>query len=167
MIRLVGLLAMFVALTSPVCAADYRIHARDVPPGFEREAAFFELVKWGSEPEGGFDEKMAPVWNLDELGTFVPDGGIEFVDVNHSFEGRVQKAQILQSLRQRQGQPFTAFAHLSHIYSIPYKQYSELTFKREGPLSVVQMAGWYLLTFKNDGKQLHIVRWEYTQFESD
>jgi hypothetical protein len=159
MTRLVNVLAVLaMALAWKANAVDYRIHSRDVPAGFEKEAAFFELVKWPSEPNDVFDAKGAPVWNLNELGKYVPDDGIEFVDVNHSFEGRVKRPEILRSLKQRQGQPFTAFAHMSHIYSIPYKQYSELAFAREGQMSVVKMADWYLLTFKSKGKQLQLVR---------
>jgi hypothetical protein len=148
-------------------AEDYRIHSRSVPAGFEGEAAFFELVKWPEEPSGVFDAERAPSWNIEEIGRYIPVQGIEFVDVNHSFQGQIRRDAIIRSLKQRKGQPFRAFAHLSHIYSIPYKQYSELTFKREGSVAVVRMSDWYTLSFQHGGERPQIVRWEYTQLEGD
>jgi hypothetical protein len=41
----------------------------------------------------------------------------------------VSKDQIKAQLSKRKGDVFVSFAHLSHIYSIPYKQYSELYFE--------------------------------------
>ena len=152
----------------PVAAAEYRIDRRTIPRGFEGEAAFFERVKWPKEPTGTFQETQAPAWDLKALARYIPPEGIEFADVNHRFEGRVAREAILRSLKERRGAAFTAFAHLSHIYSIPYKQYSDLQFtKRVDGQTVVQMADWYTLTFRRAGSQPIIVRWAYTQLEGD
>src|SRR5206468_1565538 len=149
-----------------VVGEDYRIHARVVQKGFAGEAAFFELVKWPSEPSGEFDATKAPSWDLKKLSKYVSADGIEFVDVNHVFEGHLGRKEILRGLKDRKGKVFQAFAHLSHIYSIPYKQYSELQFAKipSGDI-VVEMAGWYTLTFRHVDSQPVVVRWEYTQLE--
>lgn len=158
---LVGLLA-----PPQEASEDYRIHSRSIPKGLEGEAEFFELIKWPHEPTGGFDTADAPVWNIANLAKYIPAEGIEFIDANHALEGHVSRLKILNGLKNRKGEVFKAFAHLSHIYSIPYKQYSELRFARTaGGATVVSMADWYTLTFKRVGSQPVIVRWEYAQLE--
>lgn len=146
---------------------DYRIHGRAVPSGHESEASFFELVKLPAEPAGAFDVFRAPYWDLAKVSEYIDANGIDFTDLNHHLDGRKTKNEILSSLRQRKGPVFQAFAHLSHVYSIPYKQYSELSFARSGNLSVVTMAGWYKLTFQVDNGTARIIRWEYVRLEGD
>ncbi len=153
------------------CAIFYnenRIYFRSFPSGYESEAAFFKLLKWPEPPEGSFDPAAAPHWDLDKLKKFLPADGIRFSDVNHRMEGTASREQILQSLENRKGNLFDSFAHLSHIYSIPYKQYSELSFRTDSKgRIVVDVAGWYTLTFVRNGKQSVVVKWEYNQLESE
>ncbi len=147
---------------------EHRIYFRSIPRGYESEAAFFRLLQWPKPPDDMFNPDDAPHWELNELKKFIPPEGIKFSDVNHEMEGTAGQEQILQSLRTRKGKPFTSFSHLSHIYSVPYKQYSELTFKTDSKgQTVVNVAEWYTLTFRRDGKQPVIVQWDYNQIEGD
>jgi len=154
--------------SSGIAAEDYRIKERLVPKGFEHEASFFELLKMPKEPNVAFDAGHAPLWNLAELDKYLPKEGIEFLDINHAFEGRIDRKRITRELKDRSGEVFQAFAHLSSIYSLPYKQYSELHFsKRSADTSVVEIADWYKIMFKRVGTQVIIIRWEYMQLEGD
>jgi hypothetical protein len=146
---------------------DYRIHSRTVPSGFEAEAAFLELLKWPKEPVGVFDANKAPKWNVENISNYISDQGVDFSDVNHFFEGHVSKSEIIDQLKERQGKVFRAFAHLSHIYSIPFKQYSELAFEKADHQTAVTMATCYKLTFESVGGSPKIVRWEYTMLEGE
>jgi hypothetical protein len=149
-----------------VAALASHADERSVPPGFEREASFLRLLKMSSEPTGSFDPNDAPAWNLGELEKYFPKGGVDFVDVNHVLEGHVGREEILTQLKSRRGKVFEAFAHLSHIVSIPYKQYSALQFTRmAGGTSLVRVSDWYALTFRDSGSGACIIRFEYTMPE--
>jgi hypothetical protein len=157
-----------VTLVPRIASADSRVDHRAIPRGFEREAQFFERLKGPHRPGARFTPSDAPAWDLAIVRRYVAPEGIEFIDVNHRLEGRVTRADILRSLRERRGPPFTAFAHLSHISSIPSPQYSTLRFARRADgQTTVQVADWYTLTFRRAGAQPLIVRWEYRQLEGD
>lgn len=145
----------------------YRIEARAVPPGFEAEAAFLEAIKLPAEPQEAFDAKNAPEWNVEALAQYIPASGIEFSDVNHRGKKRFSREAILQSLKKRGGQPFVTFSHLSHIYSIPHKQYSSLKFERVGETTVVRLASWYRLTFRHSTTGAQLIRCDYLQLEGE
>jgi hypothetical protein len=163
----VGAVAM-TARAHASSADDFRIYDRIVPDGFECEAGFFELLKWPTRPLRAFDASQAPHWDLVKLSEYIPAGGIRFSDVNHSFEGLRSREEILRSLEQRKGEAFTAFAHLSSLYSIPYKQYSELQFSRlsDGTIGA-KMAHWYVITFRAGDTNCQVARWEYSELEGD
>ena len=91
----------------------------------------------------------------------------EYADVNHAIEGHISAKQIQGALETRNGKAFRAFAHLSHIYSIPYKQYSELTFQNKNDSVVVSVSNWYRLTFDHTGAHPVISKWEYIQLENE
>jgi hypothetical protein len=158
-----GLTASFAASVE-----DPRIYRRSIPSRFEREVHFFEMLKWPKEPTGVFDARQTPSWNVNELFAYLPMDGIEFADVNHRLEGHVNRARIMQELTLRKGKVFVAFAHLSSIYTIPYKQYSELHFSQPATdTTVIEMARWYKLSFKRVGENAVITRWEYVQLEDE
>jgi hypothetical protein len=111
-----------------VRGSDYRITERVIPTGFEREARLLEVLKWPEEPVSAYNARNGPKWDLHSVAPYISSRGIEFTDINHEHEGRVSREQILRQLAARKGLAFDVFAHFSHIYSIPYRQYSELRF---------------------------------------
>jgi hypothetical protein len=160
-----SLIALAFGLTASLVASagDTVTNAR--PSGFEREANFFEMLKWPNKPVGVFDHGQVPSWNLDDISAYLPMDGIEFADVNHRFEGHVDRARIIRELKLRKGGVFEAFGHLSYIYS--NKLYSELRFSRpSADITTAELANWYRLSFKRLGEKAVIVRWEYLAFEA-
>jgi hypothetical protein len=148
---------------------SYRITERIIPTGFEREARLLEMLTWPKEPVSGYNAKNAPKWDLHSVAPYISSRGIEFTDVNHAHEGRVSREQILRQLAARKGLAFDVFSHLSHIYSIPYKQYSELRFSsrdRSGGC-VVGVGDWYRLTFVQKGGSPVLVRVDYQMREGE
>jgi hypothetical protein len=162
-----SVVAAITATPEALAGEDYRIQARSIPLGFESEAAFLDVIKWPVEPHEAFDAKNAPEWNLEALSQFIPDSGIDFTDVNRRGKKHFSRETILGSLKKRKGQPFVTFSHLSHIYSVPYKQYSSLEFKRVGATTVVRVATWYRLTFRHSTHSAQLLRCDYLQLEGE
>jgi hypothetical protein len=146
-------------------AQDFRIHKRDIPTEYKDVLRFFEVIQNPVEPHDAFSAKDAPRWDVSQLMRFVSRNGIRFTDVNHEIEGRISAKQIQNALDMRKGKAFRAFAHLSHIYSIPYKQYSELNFQSSKDSVVVSVSHWYRLTFDRSGAHPVISKWEYLNLE--
>ena len=165
-------LAMFGAVIAlaagGVAGNDNRITDRTVPRDFEGEAAFLELLKHPSEPHGAFRVQDAPRWNAEMLARYIPAEGTDFLDVNNVHNGHVGKSEFLRSIQTREGLAFAVMSHLAHIYSIPYRQYSELHFSRDsGSHSTVTVARWYRLTFRRDPEGPVLVKCEYLTEEGD
>jgi len=148
-------------------AQGYRIQERNISPEHKDIFRFFEAIQNPVEPRDAFSAKNAPRWDVARLMQFVPSNGISFADVNHAIEGHISAKQIQGALETRNGKAFRAFAHLSHIYSIPYKQYSELTFQNKNDSVVVSVSNWYRLTFDHIGAHPVISKWEYIQLENE
>ena len=147
---------------------SFRIGRRDVPVGFEGEARFLELLKNPNPTVRAFRADDAPNWDLASLGTYISEDGVEFTDVNGSRRRHASKQQVLNSLREREGDAFLVFSHLSSIYSIPYKQYSELHFSSPTPdKSLVDMADWYRLTFKRTAGGPRLLEVDYLMLEGE
>jgi hypothetical protein len=168
-VALPTVLAVFASLSGAVRASDdFAIHKRVVPPGRECEASFFETLKFAHPPEGSFSAVAAPHWDLTRVGEFIAPEGVSFSDVNHGYGGIVDRKSILAQLGKREGRIFAAFAHMSHIYSIPYRQYSELHFaSASNGKVVVDMAGWYAITFRESSSGCKVVKWEYRMREGE
>jgi hypothetical protein len=162
-----GFIIGIICFANSSAAENYRIDQRITPSGFEAEAAFLESVKWPKKEHGAFDANKAPHWNIDELAKYIPSAGIVFEDVNQKNKGTISHEEILQSLKDRKGKPFKIFAHFSSIYSIPFKQYSSLTFEINGDVSTVKMANWYIFTFHRKADGVELIRCEYITPEGD
>ena len=165
-------LAMFGALATlaagGVAGNDNRITDRAVPRDFEGEAAFLEFLKYPGQRRQAFRVQDAPHWNAEMLARYIPAEGTDFLDVNNVHNGHVAKSEFLRSIRTREGPAFAVMSHLAHIYSIPYRQYSELHFSRAtGSYSTVTVANWYRLTFRRDPEGPVLVKCEYLMEEGD
>jgi hypothetical protein len=166
-------LAMFAAnvamATGGAVANNNRITDRAIPPGFEQEAAFLEFLKYPSErTTDAFRAQDAPHWDTDTIARYIPAGGTDFVDVNSVNQGHVSRNEFLRSIQARQGLAFSVMSHLAHIYSIPYRQYSELRFSRPAEsYATVSIANMYQLTFRRDPAGPVLVKCEYLEVEGD
>jgi hypothetical protein len=148
---------------------SYRITDRVIPTGFAQEVHFLEILKSPEEPRAAYDANKGPRWNLPPMAPYISSLGIEFTDVNHARQGHVSRSDILRQLATRRGLAFDVFAHLSHIYSIPYKQYSELRFSSRDRFggSVVGVASWYRLTFALENGRSVITKIDYQMLEGE
>jgi hypothetical protein len=164
--KLASSIALILA-SATVVAQDFHIHKREIPQEYGDVYRFFETIQNPVEPRDAFSAKDAPRWDVPQLMQFVSPNGIRFTDVNHELEGRISAKQIQNALETRKGKVFRAFSHLSHIYSVPYKQYSELTFQSSKDSVVVSVSHWYRLTFDRKGKRPVISKWEYVQLEGE
>jgi hypothetical protein len=127
---------------------------------------FLELIKMPMEPVGGFDPKNAPEYMLVDLMAYISQEGLSISDVNDRINGTFGKKQVLDELSARQGDIFKTFAHLSSIYSVPYDQYSKLTFTKSGDEINVYVSDWYHLVFIQEDL-LYISQINYEMLEGD
>jgi hypothetical protein len=155
-----------VVVTRATCAESFLIESRITPKGFESEAQFLELLKNPHPSQREFRAEDAPAWDVPSLAAYVSEEGIDFTDANGPTHSHASKDAILSSLRARKGPVFRVFSHLSSIYSIPYRQYSELRFASATPeSSVVDVSTWYRLSFKRTPSGPMLVRIDYLVIE--
>ena len=165
---LVVLLVGGVATSSPLEQPHEPIN-KDIPPEYQHAFAFLEFIKWNVKPSEAFEASRAPHWNVEQLMSFLTASRLVLTDVNQD-EGKERTfspRDIQKSLVRRRGVPFKAFAHLAHIYSKPYPQYSKLTFTPKGHGVILDVADWYKLTFSREGGTLKLVRLDYMVEEGD
>jgi len=153
---------------SAVCAESFQIENRVTPKGYESEARFLELLRNPDPSLREFKAQDAPHWNISALAEYISVSGLDFTDVNGPTNTHADHNAILASLRERQGKAFAVFSHLSSIYSIPFKQYSELQFSSTAKdASVVDVSTWYRLTFKRASNGSKLMRIDYLVLEGE
>jgi hypothetical protein len=153
---------------SAVCDETFQIEKRVTPKGFESEARFLELLKNPDSSLREFKVQNAPHWDVSALAEYISEGGLDFTDVNGRTNFHAGRGAILASLQARQGKAFAVFSHLSSIYSIPFKQYSELHFSSTAiDKSVVDVSTWYRLTFKRASNGSKLMRIDYLVLEGE
>ena len=160
------IVALFMAPGLPA-GSTHRIRKRVVPLKHEKAFRFLELLRWPKAPSDAFDPTHAPKWDVKKLISYIPADGVTFSDVNGYMVGHVPKGQIRAQLEKREGRVFANFSHLSHIYSIPYKQYSELHFEDTRNGVTIDVGGWYQITFRYVAGKPYLSKWHYGQFEGD
>jgi len=143
------------------------IKGRTIPAEFDGAYEFLELIKYPQEPDGVFDPQKAPHWNVDRIMSFISPRGIDYSDVNRPRRVHLRYNDIRQHITKRKGLAFEILSHLAHIYSVPYKQYSELTFRRDKDKYIIDIASWYTLTYVNTNDQFHLVCIDYNTLEGD
>lgn len=147
--------------------SPYRITARTIPIDFMPAVQFLEFIKFPKEPEDVFNPQEAPRWDVSRFMAFISARGVIFSDVNGRLRGPKSPDQIRTALASRRSQVFERFAHLAHIYSIPYKQYSELRFGKKEGRFIVEVSHWYRLTFISEGGRLRLRKCDYLTLEGD
>jgi hypothetical protein len=164
------LLLVFAML--PLAAKDnnseYLIKERQIPQEYIDTYNFLELLKNTKQPIGAFNPIEAPKWDINKVMEYISKDSVTFVDPNYDkITIKTTYLNIEKALKVRKGKIFEKFAHLSHIYSIPYKQYSELKFVKTGNSVIVYLAGWYKLEFINNESRYKLIKCEYLQIEGD
>jgi hypothetical protein len=147
--------------------SPYRIRSRTVPAEFARAYEFLEFIKYPHEPTDAGEARDAPRWNTSKFLSYLSSKGVIFTDVNDDSEVHRSLKRIRGELTRRAGVAFGSFAHLSHIYSIPYTQYSELTFTKMRGRFTVHVADWYDLAFVQIKGKLYLSRCDYLMEEGD
>jgi hypothetical protein len=148
--------------------SPFKIRHRDVPPDYRQAFEFLEFIKVPEEPRRAFRSEDAPRWNVGKLLSFIRSSGLLITDVNEPGVDKVYSVdELRRSLIARAGKAFRTMAHLSHIYSIPYTQYSELKFEPVPDGVAVRLSSWYRLTFVRELGAWKLAKCEYTEIEGD
>jgi len=142
-----------------------KITKRVTPAEFSEPQGFLDSIKHSSEPKGGFDPSKAPRWNTDRFMSFISDQGVVLTDVNDSSNRKVSPGQLRSELTSRKGEAFKTFAHLAHIYSIPYKQYSEVSYQKTDHGAVLNLSYGYKLTFTIEAGKYRLTQCDFTASE--
>jgi hypothetical protein len=149
--------------------SPYFIKERDVPTEYHEIYDFLETIKYPKDPTSaeGFRLEKTPNWDTAKVMKFISKEGIEFTDVNDNSKNDLPYERIEQELRLRKGEAFKRLGHLAYIYSIPYKQYSELKFEAFNTNVRVFVSSWYELVFQKEDNQFKLISCKYTEVEGD
>ena len=153
------------AVPSSQAKESARILKRDIPKEFAPAHGFLELIKFPSEPQTGFNPRHTPNWDQASFMSFISARGVVFTDVNDASKVSRSFEQIKAAIQSRTGNTFRTFAHLAHIYSNPYKQYSELSFSKIPNGQIITLSYGYNLTFQFEGGKPKLVRCDFTAEE--
>src|SRR5262245_23766779 len=130
--------------------------------------AFLSLLRSAWTPassQGGYNPGRATRWDNDSVLSYFVQDGITFHDINGDTTWHLSAAALQDELTRRRGAAFDMLLHLGYIYSQPYPQYSKLSFAQDAKQLVVQVAGWYQLTFVRRGVSWRVAKVEYLQLE--
>ncbi len=139
------------------------------PPEYRRVVELLQYLKNSGESDSasGFDASRGGNWKADELLSFISRNGLTLYEVNGKRTRRLTRGQLSSALSRRGDPTFVRFAHLGHIYAQPYPQYSTLRYEARPSGVVVEMSGWYRLTFTREGGALKLTKLEYLTLEED
>jgi hypothetical protein len=130
---------------------------------------FLEFLKWTEDSDAErFDLNKTPKWDIVRLAGSVSDSGVLFIDPNDDFNKRIKKQEIEVQVRKRKGPAYEMISYMAYLYSIPYKQYSELKLAEndQGDV-VVQIGSSHELTFETKGNKHYLTKCEYLQLEGE
>lgn len=139
------------------------------PPEYRRVVELLQYLKESGKGDSaaGFDASRGGNWQADKLLSFISDDGLTLYDVNGKRTRRLTRAQLSSALSRRGDPTSVRFSHLGHIYAQPYPQYSTLRYEARPAGVVVEMSGWYRLTFGSEGGALKLTKLEYLMTEGD
>lgn len=173
-IKLIVILIIFSAVAVYLPASvktesttSYKISKRSIPDDFKDAYTFLEFIKYPKEPVDIFIAQETPHWDIPRFMSFISKNGVVFSDVNGRLFGLKSRTQIKNAISNRKDRIFITFAHLAHIYSIPYEQYSDLKFEKKSKDFIVHISDWYRLTFTLEDKRLHLSQCNYLTLEGD
>ena len=130
---------------------------------------FLESLKWKeTSGDNGYDLHKTPKWDIPLLINHISDNGVLFIDPNDDFNKPIESKQIERELNNRKGKSYEMISHCAYIYSIPFRQYSELKFKEsEKDEVIVNVGSWYELTFETKQNRHYLIKCEYLELESE
>jgi hypothetical protein len=139
------------------------------PPEYKRVIEFLQYLKGSGGPDvqGAFDETLGGHWQVDELLSYISRGGLTIFDINDKRTRRYAIAELRRLLSSKGNKASKTFIHLGYIYAQPYPQYSTLQYEAQSNGVVVNMSGWYRLTFTREEGALKLTKLEYIQVEGD
>lgn len=144
------------------------ISKREIPVEYKSIYNFLESLKWPKKYENaGYHLENTPIWNVKILMGQISEGGVLFIDPNTNLNKRITREDIENQINSRKGNAFKMISHMTSIYSIPYKQYSELKFKKLSNDVKVSIGYDYELTFKYIDNVYRLTKCEYLALEGD
>jgi len=161
-----SIIFFMVAFCRPV-STDAKTNSNADQEEFKQIHEFLNFIKFSNTPSGGFNAQEAPHWDLVKFISFLSSQGVTFTDINFESNIHYSISQIKSEISKRKGNAFKTFSHLAHIYSQPYKQYSELTFEKKVKMIAVSVADWYVLTFTSENGRWHLIKCEYVMLEGE
>lgn len=161
-----SIIFFMVAFCRPV-STDAKTNSNADQEEFKQIYEFLNFIKFPNAPSGAFNAQEAPQWDLVKFISFLSSQGVIFSDINYQSNSYYSVSQIKSELSKRKGKIFKTFSHLAHIYSQPYKQYSELTFERKDKNIVVSVADWYVLTFMIENGRFRLTKCDYIMLEGE
>jgi hypothetical protein len=117
----------------------------------------------------GFDTSFVPNVTARSVLSLVSDSGLVLDDVNEPDTTiRATPAAIARAIEKREGRVFVSLAHLAHLYSLPYPQYSSLRFTpTSSGIDVDVGTSSYHVRFVRQGDGLRISRISYAELEGE
>ena len=139
------------------------------PPEYRSVVELLQYLRDSGESDGGFgfEASRGGNWKADKLLSFISRGGLTLYDFNGKRTRRLTSRQLSSALARRGDSTFVRFTHLGHIYAQPYPQYSTLRYEARPGGVVVEMSGWYRLTFRRERGALKLTKLEYLMLEGD
>lgn len=115
-----------------------------------------------AEPRGAYDEKKTRPFDATVVDQYVGSSGVQLTNETEGGKSRVSRVQIAIQVRRRSGQLYSFLAHLGDIYAQPFPQYSALRFDETTDRQVLEMPGWYRVTFGREDGRWKIIQIGYT-----
>ncbi|HEX8775250.1 MAG TPA: hypothetical protein VF735_16875 [Pyrinomonadaceae bacterium] len=139
------------------------------PPEYKRVIEFLQYLKGSGSPDvqGAFDENLGGHWRVDELLSYISKNVLTVFNINDKRTQRYSMAELRRLLSSKNNKASKSFIHLGYIYAQPYPQYSTLKYEPRANGVVLNMSGWYRLTFKREDGALKLTKLEYLQVEGD
>jgi hypothetical protein len=130
---------------------------------------FLESLKWTEDSDtAGYDLNKTPKWDISRLVNSLSDSGVLFINPNDNFEKKIKKQEIEVQVSKRKGRSYEMISYLAYLYSIPYKQYSELKFaENDGGDVIVQIGSSHELVFETKGNKHYLTKCEYLELEGE
>lgn len=132
----------------------------------KRAEGFLELLRAAAPASVGFDIRRSKVLDADALLEFVSSEGLKFSDVNGRAAGQAGRARIRKEVQIRRGRFFKALMHLGYIYGQPRKHFPIRQERIPAGLKV-SIGWWYVVTFREEGGQLHAAEIDYREEENE
>ncbi|MFH2141070.1 MAG: hypothetical protein ABIJ97_01510 [Bacteroidota bacterium] len=144
--------------------STYKITERNIPEQYKDIYDLLETLKCDSNNLRGYEKE-------NELKAFIrclSEEGVFFIDPNDEFNKIVSTEQIESELKAKEGKTYDLISHLTSIYSIPYKQYSELKFSETTQNEIVVNIGYmFELIFEAYENKHFLKSCEYLKLEVD